>query len=146
MTRTKKKNNSGQPRIVRQINLQTVTRQMRRMELFSKIDLARELGISTTTMTKLFAQLEETGLIERSPVEDTSFGRPKILYQLAPSLQVASVAIDLQDTTICFSDLQGNIKSENMVTFPTATMSMTSLPPLNANSNSSSKSLTPPAT
>lgn len=119
MTKPKKKNSSGQPRIVRQINLQTVTRQMRRMELFSKIDLARELGISTTTMTKLFAQLENTGLIERSPVEDTTFGRPKILYQLAPSLQVATVVIDLQDTIICFSDLQGNVKPDNQVRFPT---------------------------
>ncbi len=119
MTPTKKKNSSGQPKIVRQINLQTVTRQMRRMELFSKIDLARELGISTTTMTKLFAQLEEKGLIEKSPVEDTSFGRPKILYQLSPALQVASIVIDLRETFICFSDLQGNLKSENMVSFPT---------------------------
>lgn len=114
-----KKNSTGQPRIVRQINLQTVTRQMRRMELFSKIDLARELGISTTTMTKLFAQLEEKGVIEKSPVEDTSFGRPKTLYQLSPSLQVASIVIDVNDTTICFSDLQGNVKPDNMVSFPT---------------------------
>ncbi len=119
MSAIKKKKSSGQPRIVRQINLQTVTRQMRRMELFSKIDLARELGISTTTMTKLFAQLESKGLIEVSPVEDTSFGRPKILYQLSPTLQVGVVQIDLQETCICFSDLQGNIKPENMVSFPT---------------------------
>lgn len=109
----------GQPRIVRQINLQTVTRQMRKMELFSKIGLARELGISTTTMTKLFAQLEEEGLISRSPVEDTSFGRPKILYQLAPELQVGTIVIDLQETTICFSNLQGSAKPEHMVKLPT---------------------------
>lgn len=116
---TKKKTSSGQPKIIRQINLQAVTRQMRRMELFSKIDLARELGISTTTMTKLFAQLEEKGLIERSPVEDTSFGRPKILYQLSPALQVAAIVIDLQDTIVCFSDLQGMIHPNYMVQFPT---------------------------
>ncbi len=123
MTAIKKKkkasNSSGQPRILRQINLQTVSRQMRRMELFSKIDLAREIGISTTTMTKLFAQLEDKGLIEVSPVEDTSFGRPKILYQLSPTLQVAVVEIDLQETCICFSDLQGTVKAENRVCFPT---------------------------
>lgn len=119
MTKPKKINSTGQPRIVRQINLQSVTRQMRRMELFSKIDLARELGISTTTMTKLFAQLEGEGVIERSPVEDTSFGRPKILYQLSPTLQVGVVVIDLQETTICFSDLQGNAKPNQLVRFPT---------------------------
>jgi len=119
MEKTKKSKSSGLPRLVRQANLQTVTRQMRRMELFSKIDLARELGISTTTMTKLFAQLEEKGLIEKSPVEDTSFGRPKILFQLSPSLQVAAIVIDLQDTTICFSDLQGNEQLEHQTRFPT---------------------------
>ncbi|MBN2702847.1 MAG: ROK family transcriptional regulator [Pontiellaceae bacterium] len=121
MTSDHTKYTFGQPRIVRQINLQTVTRQMRKMELFSKIGLARELGISTTTMTKLFAQLEEEGLISRSPVEDTSFGRPKILYQLAPELQVGTIVIDLQETTICFSDLQGNAKPEHMVKLPTGT-------------------------
>lgn len=119
MTSNQHKYPFGQPRIVRQINLQTVTRQMRKMELFSKIDLARELGISTTTMTKLFAQLEKEGLISRSSVEDTSFGRPKILYQLAPELQVATIVIDLQETTICFSDLQGNAKPEHLVKLPT---------------------------
>lgn len=119
MTPTTRKSKTGQPQTIRQINLQTVTRQMRRMELFSKIDLARELGISTTTMTKLFAQLESGELIAKSSVTDTSFGRPKILYQLSPALQVCSVVIDIQDTTICFSDLQGNVKADNQVTFPT---------------------------
>lgn len=121
MTSDHTKYTFGQPRIVRQINLQTVTRQMRKMELFSKIGLARELGISTTTMTKLFAQLEKEGLISRSAVEDTSFGRPKILYQLAPELQVATIVIDLQETTLCFSDLQGSAKPEHMVKLPTGT-------------------------
>lgn len=119
MATAKKVNVSGQPRMVRQLNLQAVTRQMRRMELFSKIELARQLGISTTTMTKLFAHLEEMDLIERSPVEDTSFGRPKTLYQLSPTLQVAAIVIDLQDTTICFSDLQGAAQPEHQVRFPT---------------------------
>lgn len=119
MTSDHTKYTFGQPRIVRQINLQTVTRQMRKMELFSKIGLARELGISTTTMTKLFAQLEKEGLISRSAVEDTSFGRPKILYQLAPELQVATIVIDLQETTLCFSDLQGSAKPEHMLKLPT---------------------------
>lgn len=119
MTPSIRKSSLGKPGMVRQVNLQAVSRQMRRMELFSKIELARELGISTTTMTKLFAQLEEKGIIEKSPVGDTSFGRPKILYQLSPALQIGAVVIDLQETTICLSDLQGAIKPENLACFPT---------------------------
>lgn len=117
----KSKNNTsiGLPRMVRQVNLQTVTRQMRRMELFSKIDLARQLGISTTTMTKLFAQLQGEDLIQPSPELDTSFGRPKILYQLSSALQVAAIVIDVETTTICFSGLQGDISSSRQTSFPT---------------------------
>lgn len=92
---------------------------MRRLKLFSKIDLARQLGISTTTMTKLFAQLENEGLIEKSNQLDTSFGRPKILYQLAPTLQVATVVIDVELTTICFSNLNADILSEHFIEFST---------------------------
>ena len=109
----------GLPRLARQVNLQTVARQMRQMELFSRIELARHLGISTTTMTKLFAQLEEDELIVKSPVEDKSFGRPKILYQFSPALQIAAVVIDVEATTICFAGLQGTISEKHQVVFPT---------------------------
>lgn len=119
MEKEKKSKSSGLPRLVRQVNLQTVTRQMRSSKLFSKIDLARQLGISTTTMTKLFAQLENEELIEKSNQLDTSFGRPKILYQLSPALQVATVIIDVELTTICFSNLNADILSEHLIEFPT---------------------------
>jgi N-acetylglucosamine repressor len=89
------------------------------MELFSKVDLARDLGISTTTMTKLFSQLESDGFIQVSSVEDKSFGRPKTLFQLSPALLVSAVVIDVETTTISFSDLQGNVLDANSVSFQT---------------------------
>lgn len=113
------KSNHGLPRLVRQINLQAVVRQMRKMEVFSKIDLAQDSGISNTTMSKLFSQLEDDRLIEKSPIEDKSFGRPKILYQLSSTLQIAGIFVDVDETVICISDLQGDIKQENVVSFPT---------------------------
>lgn len=119
--RKKRAASSGLPRLVRQVNLQTVTREMRRLALFSKIEMARQLGISTTTMTKLFAQLEADGMIEKSPVEDKSFGRPKILYQLSPALQVASIVVDVETTTIGFSGLQGDVLPGNRVVLPSGT-------------------------
>lgn len=112
-------NQAARPAHLRQVNLQSAIRQMRQMSVFSKIDLARELGISTTTMTKLFAQLEADRFIERSPEIDKSFGRPKILYRLSPTPQVAAVVIDIDTTTLCVSSLQGDILPEHQISFPT---------------------------
>lgn len=119
MRKQKTQNQVGIPQLARRINLKAVTRQMRRMEVFSKIGLAEKSGISNTTMSKLFNQLENNQLIERSLMEDKSFGRPKILYQLSSTLQVAAVFVDVDETTICISDLLGKIKAENTARFPT---------------------------
>lgn len=119
MQKNDKPSQIARPAHVRQVNLQAVVRQMRHMAVFSKIDLARELGISSTTMTKLFTQLESDGIIERSTEVDKSFGRPKILYRLSPAPQIAAVVIDIDTTTICISNLQGDIRPEQMISFPT---------------------------
>jgi len=119
MVNDKNKSSTGKPRLLRQVNLQAVIREMRRCEVFSKIDLARYLEISTTTMTKLFAQLETSWIIQKSPEEDTSFGRPKVFYQLSPALQVGAIVIDVETTTISFSDLQGTLDESNQTTFST---------------------------
>lgn len=119
MQKNSKASQIAGPSHVRQVNLQAAIRQMRQMSVFSKIDLARELGISSTTMTKLFTQLESNGIIERSPEIDKSFGRPKILYRLSPIPQIAAVIIDIDTTTICISDLKGDILPEHQLSFPT---------------------------
>lgn len=119
MKKQNKKNTSGLPQLVRKVNLQAVIREMRRTEIFSKIDLARLSGISTTTMTKLFAQLEEDHLIVLSPKIDKTFGRPKTLFQLSPALQIAAIVIDVDQTTISFSNLQGEVLDNQSVSFST---------------------------
>lgn len=119
MVKKNKNSGTGLPSLARQINLETVIRLMRGTEYFSKIDLVRECGISTTTMSKLFSQLENDKIIKRSSQEDKSFGRPKTLFRLCSHIQIACVLIDVEETEICFSNLQGDIKSENSVRFPT---------------------------
>jgi N-acetylglucosamine repressor len=110
---------AARPTHIRQVNLHAVIRQMRQKSVFSKIDLARALGISSTTMTKLFAKLEADRIIERSPEVDKSFGRPKILYRLSPAPQIGGVVIDIDTTTICISNLKGDIRPEHQIVFPT---------------------------
>jgi N-acetylglucosamine repressor len=124
---------AARPAHVRQVNLQAAVRQMRQMSLFSKIDLARELGISTTTMTKLFAQLEAGGIIERSPEIDKSFGRPKILYRLSPAPQIGAVIIEIDTTTLCISGLQGDIRPDQQLSFPTGSRPETLFPAIGKN-------------
>ncbi len=119
MQKKEKASQIARPSHVRQVNLQAVIRQMRQLSVFSKIDLARELGISSTTMTKLFKRLETDQVIEQSSEVDKSFGRPKILYRLSPAPQIAAVVIDIDTTTICISSLQGDIRPEYQIAFPT---------------------------
>jgi N-acetylglucosamine repressor len=118
MQKKGKPGQTSRPEHIRQVNLQTVIRQMRQMPVFSKIDLARALNISSTTMSKLFAQLESAQIIERSLEVDKSFGRPKILYQLSPLLQIAAIVIDVKETTLCASNLKGDVLDDHRLSFP----------------------------
>lgn len=128
MQNREKPGRTVRPAHIRQVNLQAVLRQMRQMPVFSKIDLARTLNISSTTLSKLFAQLESGGLIERSPEIDKSFGRPKILYRLSTAPQVAAVIIDIRSTTLCISDLAGTVQPGHQISFPTGSDSKTLFP------------------
>jgi len=103
----------------RQLNLKRVVSQMRRLKDFSRIDLAKKLKISSPTMTKLFAQLEQQDLISLSPKTDKSFGRPKILYQLSPTLQIATIVVDVETTQVAFSSLGCERDTEVSISFPT---------------------------
>jgi len=109
----------GVPQVVRQINLHAVTHEMRGMEIFSKIDLVRKCGISPTTMAKLFAQLQDGGLIEPSEERDRSLGRPRDFYRLSTPLQIAAVAIGVEYTFVALSGLTGEPSPKYRVKFPT---------------------------
>lgn len=105
--------------MLRQHNLLSVTGRMREREHFSKIDLARELAISSTTMGKLFVQLETAGIIEPCPVIENVQGRPKRHFQLSPAPQAAAAVIGIQTSTVCLSGLDGRIQTKWQRRFPT---------------------------
>lgn len=81
---------------------------MRGRDSFSKVELARESGISTTTMTKLFAQLENAGLIELDRLSQEGFGRPRTLYRLATEhVCVLSCVLDIEKAVVASFGLNG---------------------------------------
>ncbi|MCF7848859.1 MAG: ROK family protein [Kiritimatiellales bacterium] len=108
------------PALVRQANIENVLQLMRQADTFSKVDLARDSGISTTTMTKLFNQLEKAGLIEKDRIDHESFGRPRTLYRLAADkVCVLASVIDIDETTVAAYSLNGAVNKDSEVTFPT---------------------------
>jgi len=116
----KKINAKTGPALVRKANIEQVLRLMRQADTFSKVDLARDSGISTTTMTKLFSQLEKAGLIEQDRIDRESFGRPRTLYRLSTEkIGVLAAVIDIDETTVASFSLNGSVNKTTVTTFPT---------------------------
>jgi len=108
------------PALVRQANIENVLQRMRQTDTFSKVDLARDSGISTTTMTKLFNQLEKVGLIEQDRVDRKSFGRPRTLYRLATKkVCIVAAVIDIDEITVASFSLDGTLNQASQIFCPT---------------------------
>lgn len=106
------------PEHVRRENIRGILELMRGEQAFSKVDLSRKSGLSTTTMTKLFTQLEATGLIEQHHVSRGSMGRPRTLYRLSTeSACVLAAVIDIDTVSLASAGLSGETNVEN--SFPT---------------------------
>jgi N-acetylglucosamine repressor len=94
---------------------------MRTLPSFSKTSLARETGITPTTMSKLFSDLLERGLIERDHTLSDRPGRPEDFYRIAAGPQtVAAVVVDIHDTRLVLTDMTGNPLPHSRAELPTA--------------------------
>lgn len=115
-----KKMNIG-PALVRQQHLQGTLDLMRSRPSFSKSSLARETGISLTTMSKLFSELTARELIELDHTLSDRPGRPEDFYRIAAGTQtVAAVVIDIHTTRLALTDMTGTPLSRSDDELPTA--------------------------
>lgn len=111
---------ASRPAHVRRANIDGVLGLIRQAGQVSKVGLARTTGISTTTMTKLFSELEETGLIEKAQVDRTSFGRPRTLYRLSTSgVCILAATIDIDETNVAVFGLDGAVNEKTNYSFKT---------------------------
>lgn len=107
--RVKKTKSGALPAHVRKANIERVLNLMCREQRFAKIDLTRSSGISTTTMTKLFNQLEKAGLIEKDEVDRESFGRPRTFFRLATKqICLAAAVVDIEEVSVATFHLNGD--------------------------------------
>ncbi len=120
MKKTTKPNLGAGPANIRKANLDSVLQLMRKAERFSRTEMARISGISTTTMTKLFVQLEEAGLIELDRIDKKNFGRPRTLYRLATEhICLLSATVEKERTRVSTCDLSGRLNEKTATSFPT---------------------------
>jgi predicted NBD/HSP70 family sugar kinase len=118
--KAKKQTSGALPAHVRIANIERVVNLMRRERRFAKIDLTRSSGISTTTMTKLFGQLESAGLIEKDAMDRESFGRPRTFYRLATQkTALVAAVVDIEETTAAVFSINGEMADERIDRFPT---------------------------
>src|SRR3954447_10716452 len=108
---------SGSLRSLRELNRERVVDALRELGVASRAEIARQTGLSRSTVSSIVADLQEDGLIEdRDPSPDTTAstgGRPPSLIALGRSAGVA-VGIDFgkRHLTVAASDLSHSILAE----------------------------------
>ncbi|MCA9047823.1 MAG: ROK family protein [Planctomycetaceae bacterium] len=97
-----------------------VLESLQQMGPLSRADLTRETGISAPTVSKVVAELLETGLLEEGEAPDNTLGRPGRRIQLARQhARVLGVVLDPVTCYVVRSTLEGDIDSDNIVSFGT---------------------------
>lgn len=108
------------PAHVRKANIERILKLMYCEQKFAKIDLTRISGISTTTMTKLFNQLQDAGLIEKDEIDRSSFGRPRTFFRLSTEkIALVAVVVDIEEVTVAAFSLNGEQVEASLETIPT---------------------------
>ncbi|MEZ6122309.1 MAG: ROK family transcriptional regulator [Planctomycetaceae bacterium] len=86
----------------------------------SRADLTRETGISAPTVSKIVADLLESGLLEEGEAPENSVGRPgKRVYLARDTAQVIGVVLDGHTCVVVVASLNGDIDHARSVSFPT---------------------------
>ncbi|MDD2600999.1 MAG: ROK family transcriptional regulator [Kiritimatiellae bacterium] len=118
--RTPKASTGALPAHVRKANIEQILKLMYRERQFAKIDLTRISGISTTTMAKLFNQLEEAGLIEKDEIDRSSFGRPRTFFRLSTEkIALVAAVVDIEEITVAAFNLNGEQVEGSVTVIPT---------------------------
>ncbi len=89
----------------------------------SRIDIAEATGLTAASVTQITTALIASGILKElgsNPDATKSAGRKKILLDINPdAASVISVNIESEATTICISDIKGNIHNDLIRQLPT---------------------------
>ena len=99
---------------VKSHNLRTILLALLRQKLVSRVDLARQTGLSSTTITNLIAELLEQGIVTEEGTEmfqrRTGAGRPRTALRLVPEARFAvGVHIGVGKIRVGLTDLRARL-------------------------------------
>lgn len=95
---------------LRQYNERVVISAIRKMGAVSKPDLARSIGLTLQSLTRIVDALEEKGLIEKSGRRSVGIGQPSNLYQIkANGLYSVGIKLGRQNIEFVLSDFAGQL-------------------------------------
>ena len=112
--------------VVKAHNLSAILLRLLRSEVVSRVELAKELSLSNTTITNLTAELLEDGIIAEEEVESSAkrmrVGRPRRMLRLIPSARFAiGVHIGVGMFRVAVTNLLAKIVANRTSKFDLAT-------------------------
>lgn len=118
--KTEKINKSATPALIRQVNIRKVVEILRSNPPLSRAKITRLSGISSPTMTKLFEELQQSGIIREVKITSNGRGRPSKCYTLSSKkLQVFGAVIGVKKCRIFTASPSLNLKKINEREFAT---------------------------
>lgn len=95
---------------LRQYNERVVISAVRKAGVASKPDLARSIGLTLQSLTRIVDALEEKGLLEKSGRRSVGIGQPSNLYQIkADGLFSVGIKLGRQNIEYVLSDFAGQV-------------------------------------
>lgn len=95
---------------LRQYNERVVISAVRKAGVASKPELARRIGLTLQSLTRIVDALEEKGLLEKSGRRSVGIGQPSNLYQIkADGLFSVGIKLGRQNIEYVLSDFSGQI-------------------------------------
>lgn len=107
----KRRYQTGDQALVREINLSTVLRYLYASESLSRARLASRIGLNKTTISSLVEELLQRGLIREVGLDNSGGGRPAMLLDINPGAGfVVGVALGVDFISVVLADFVGEIQ------------------------------------
>lgn len=107
----KRRYQTGDQALVREINLSTVLRYLRTSEPLSRARLASLTGLNKTTVSSLVEELAGRGLVREMGLDNSGSGRPAMLLAPNPGAGlIVGVALGVDFISVILADFVGEIQ------------------------------------
>ncbi|MFN7010157.1 MAG: ROK family protein [Allorhizobium sp.] len=101
------------PPVLRQLSVRAVVDVLLRQGPSSRVELARQTGISKQTMSDIIRTLEEGGYVRATGVVGGRVGRNAVTYELSPDIgYVAGAEVGASTVRLALADITGTVIAE----------------------------------